>query len=71
MADPTLSEALIIVKAAGYRATKPKAKAERSKLNVIGKPYGANYDPNYRMRYRTSLAFLFKPMAASTPWVRS
>jgi len=80
MADPRLhqthstipiSEALTIVKAAGYRVTKPKAKAERPTLNAIGKPYSANYDPNYRMKYRTSLAFLCKPMPDGTPWVRS
>jgi hypothetical protein len=71
MADLSLSEALAVVKAAGYRVSKPKAKAERPTLNAIGKPYGANYDPNYRMKYRTSLAFLLKPMPANTPWVRS
>ena len=71
MADLSLSEALSLVKAAGYRVTKPKAKAERRMLNAIGKPYSANYDPNYRMKYRTSLAFLLKPMPRLTPWVRS
>jgi hypothetical protein len=71
MADLSLSEALCIVKAAGYRVTKPKPKAPARTLNAIGKPYGANYDPNYRMKYRTSLAFLYKPMPRSTPWVRS
>jgi len=59
-----LTEALAIVKAAGYRVSKPRAKKSTGKLvdngdgtftrlNAIGKPYGANYDPNYRMRYRT------------------
>jgi hypothetical protein len=71
MAALSLSEALAVVKAAGYPVTKPKAQAERRTLNAIGRPYGANYDPNYRMRYRTSLAFLLKPMPANTPWVRS
>jgi hypothetical protein len=70
MADLSLSDVLTIVKAAGYRVTKPKAKAERRTLNAIGKPYGANYDPNYRMKYRTSLAFLLRPMPANTPWVQ-
>jgi hypothetical protein len=70
MADQSLSEALTIVKAAGYRVTKPKPKPKRRMLNAIGKPYGTNYDPNYRMKYRTSLAFLYKPMPANTPWVR-
>ena len=73
MAEATLSlsEALTIVKAAGYRVTKPKTKAPPRTLNAIGKPYGANYDPNYRMKYRTSLAFLYKPMPTNTPWVQS
>jgi hypothetical protein len=71
MADLSLSEAITIVKTAGYRVTKPKTKAECPTLNTIGKPFGPNYDTNYRMRYRTSLAFLFKPMPASTPWVRT
>lgn len=49
-----LELALATVKAAGYRVTKPrKAKAPAPTLNAVGKPYGANYDPNYRMRYRT------------------
>jgi hypothetical protein len=49
-----LQEALAVVKAAGYRVSKPRAKkAEASAFNAVGKPYGANYDPNYRMKYRT------------------
>jgi hypothetical protein len=48
-----LERALALVKAAGYRVTKPKPKATTPALNAVGKPYGANYDPNYRMRYRT------------------
>lgn len=49
-----LRQAIAAVEAAGYRVVKPrKAKAERPALNAIGKPFGANYDPNYRMRYRT------------------
>jgi hypothetical protein len=48
-----LSEALAMVKAAGYRVSKPRAKAAAPTLNAVGKPYGANFDPNYRMKYRT------------------
>ena len=48
-----LEQALAIVKAAGYRVSKPKAKVVAKALNAVGKPYGANYDPNYRMKYRT------------------
>ena len=67
MADLSLSKALCIVKAAGYRVTKPKTKAPARTLNAIGKPYGANYDPNYRMKYRTSLAFLLKQIEDDRP----
>jgi len=28
------------------------------KLNAVGKPYGANYDPNYRLKHVTSTAHL-------------
>jgi hypothetical protein len=62
----TLDQALAIVKAAGYRVSKPAAaKAPKVKpalgLNAVGKPYGANFDPNYRVKHRTSTAHLFKP----------
>ena len=73
--NPSLSEAITIVKAAGYRVTKLKAKAKTSHgpekgLNAIGKPYSATYDPNYRMQYRPrSLAFLYRPMPKNTPWI--
>src|SRR5437016_1420694 len=52
-----LADALAIVKAVGYRVTKPKAKPERTALglNAIGKPYGENYDPNYRRNYKPPL----------------
>jgi len=54
MTPMNLTEALAVVKAAGYRVSKPRAKkAKPLGLNAVGKPYGANYDPNYRMRYRT------------------
>jgi hypothetical protein len=61
----TLELALATVKAAGYRVTKPRAKKTFKRLvdngdgtytralNAVGKPYGENYDPNYKMRYRT------------------
>lgn len=49
-----LEQALATVKAAGYRVTKPKAKkAEKPKLNALGLPMSASYDPNYKMKYRT------------------
>jgi hypothetical protein len=50
----TVEEALAVVKAAGFKVTKPRAKkAAAPALNAVGKPYGASYDPNYRMKYRT------------------
>ena len=61
----TLELALATVKAAGYRVTKPRAKKAFARLtdngdgtftralNAVGKPYGENYDPNYKMKYRT------------------
>ena len=53
-----LEQALAVVKSAGYRVSKPRASKPGSlaflkKLNAVGKPYGENYDPNYRMKYRT------------------
>ena len=30
-------------------------------LNAVGKPYGANYDQNYRMRHKPSYAHLRWP----------
>jgi hypothetical protein len=48
-----LEQALAAVKAAGYRVTKPKPKAAKPKLNALGLPMNPNFDPNYRMKYRT------------------
>jgi len=55
MTTMNLTEALAIVKGAGFRVSKPRAKKASKPvgLNAVGKPYGANYDPNYRMKYRT------------------
>jgi hypothetical protein len=60
----SLEQALAVVKAAGYRVSKPAtAKAPKAALglNAIGKPYGSNFDPNYRVKHKTSTAHLFKP----------
>jgi hypothetical protein len=47
---------LVMQKAIGHRVVKPRAKKiktnETPKLNAIGKPYGANFDPHYRFSYR-------------------
>jgi hypothetical protein len=48
-----LNEAIAVVKAAGYRVSKAKAKAAAPKLNALGLPMSPNFDPNYRMKYRT------------------
>lgn len=49
----------------GFKVSRPKtAKASKGqpRLNAIGKPFGASYDPNYKMKYKTgSTAHLFKP----------
>ena len=65
----SLDQALAVVKAAGFRVSKPRSKAKRSKLNAVGKPYSPSYDPKYRMKYRTPRLSL-KPMPAGTPWVK-
>jgi hypothetical protein len=62
----SLDQAIAVVKAAGYRVTKPRQytvaqRVHGKHLNAIGKPYGANYDRSYRMRYRPTLAHLSKP----------
>lgn len=66
-----LIEAICIVKAAGYRVSKPKAKIVdmSGKLNAVGKPYSPHFDPNYRIKHRVSYAHLRKPMPPNTPWV--
>jgi hypothetical protein len=67
----SLEQALAVVKAAGFRVSKPRPRAKHSKLNAIGKPYSPQYDPNYRMKYKTpSIARLCKPMPDMTPWVK-
>jgi predicted nucleotidyltransferase len=39
----------------------PDTKGNGNGLNSIGKPYSESFDPNYRMKHRTSLAHLYKP----------
>ena len=58
----SLEQALAVVKAAGYRVSKPKTKVVHNGLNAVGKPYSPQYDPNYRMRRaRTNIARLHAP----------
>lgn len=53
------------LRAAGYKITKPKSPkakpAAQPKLNAVGKPYSPLYNPNYKVRHKTSTAHLFKP----------
>lgn len=68
----SLDEALTIVKAAGYRVSKPRAKhvKDRPVLNAIGKPYGANFDPNYKLKgVHTSLTRLYAPYGSRMKFV--
>jgi hypothetical protein len=56
--DPTrmLASAIELVKAAGYRVSKPRATKTTAPngLNAIGRPYSEHFDPAYRMKYKTS-----------------
>lgn len=49
-----LESALALVKAAGYRVSKPRAPRDIAPLglNAVGKPYSSQYNPNYRMKYK-------------------
>jgi hypothetical protein len=65
-----LAAALAIVRAAGYRVSKPLPKAEPpQRLNAIGKPYSEQYDPNYRIKTPlTSINRLRKPWSVPPPY---
>src|SRR5262245_30081535 len=54
MTTMNLTEALAVVKAAGYRISKPRVKKSKPLgLNAVGKPYSPQFDPNYKMKYHT------------------
>jgi hypothetical protein len=64
----SLDQALSIVRAAGYRVSKPRTVrtgpsglARPLGLNAVGKPFSPSYDPNYRIKHKTTTAHLFKP----------
>jgi hypothetical protein len=62
-----LDQALAIVKAAGFRVTKPKqSKVTRRALNAIGKPYSPQYDPKYKIKHKPSLGASVFPYGDST-----
>jgi hypothetical protein len=46
----SIEQAISVLKAAGYRVSKPHKSATVPALNAIGKPYGVNYDPNYKIK---------------------
>jgi hypothetical protein len=48
-----IEDAIACLKANGYRVSKPRAVKTRPALNALGKPYSPQFDPNYRMKYRT------------------
>lgn len=50
----TIKEAIALLTANGYRVSRPRGPAPPVRtLNAIGKPYSANFDPNYRIKHKT------------------
>jgi len=65
-----IDQAIALLKAEGFRVSKPKAKAPaKPMLNAVGKPMSPLFDPNYRIKYKTSTAHLFKPYGRHMRWV--
>ena len=69
-----IERAIAFLKTHGYRVRKVNDKASKSapdkpRLNAVGKPYSTQYDPNYRIKHRTSAAHLFKPYGRHMRWV--
>ena len=63
-------QAINLLKAAGYRVSKPRPKVALG-LNAVGKPYGANFDPSYKLRTPlTSIKRLYAPYGNAMQWVR-
>lgn len=49
----SITEAIALCEANGYRVSKPKAaKKVAPCLNAIGRPFSPSYDPNYKMKYK-------------------
>lgn len=68
----TTLEMIRALEAEGFRVTKRRAKKATTvpALNAIGKPFGANYDPNWKRRNGlTTIARLYKPMPRDTRYV--
>ena len=67
----TIEQAIAMLKAEGFRVSKPRAKADRPLLNAVGKPFSPLYDPNYRVKHKTGTAHLFKPYGSYMRWVKA
>lgn len=68
----TIDQAISLLKSNGYRVTRPRGAVDRATLglNAIGKPYGANFDPNYRIRTPlTSIRRLSAPYSGNMRFV--
>lgn len=66
-----IEQAIIILKAAGYRVSKPRKRVTVQGLNAVGKPYSTQYDPNYKLKTGlTSIKRLYAPYGNQMQWVR-
>jgi fructose-1,6-bisphosphatase/inositol monophosphatase family enzyme len=65
-----IDQAIALLKAEGFRVSKPRAKApQKPLLNAVGKPLSPLYDPNYRIKHKTSRSHLFTPYGRHMRWV--
>lgn len=66
-----IQEAIALLKANGYRVTKPAPRKAKPTLNAVGRPFGALYDPNYKIKTPlTKINRLLAPMPRDTKWVQ-
>jgi hypothetical protein len=65
-----LDQALALVKAAGFRVTKPRQpKATRPALNAVGKPYSPQFDPKYKLKHKPRTGHLRWPYSVNMRFV--
>lgn len=65
-----LMQAIGLLKANGYRVSKPKAKDAAPRLNALGLPMSPSFDPHYRLRHKVEpMSRLYAPQ--NFPWVQS
>ena len=52
-----------VLRANGWTVSKKRERkaSEAPRLNAIGRPYGVNFDPKYRIKHKVSMAALTKP----------